>query len=342
MAELPPGFSSRPADPDRDVDQILDLCREAAIAEYGSPDIDERIIRGAFRLPGLDPDRDTLLVLDDADRAAGTATYYDGDTQHIAPYFFFRVRPEVADGTVPDVILAWGADRATMNAHLAPDGARVALYADTAAVNADIVAALERNGWRRDRVDWTMEIDLAAAAPLPQPQWPEGISVRSADTANLERDARLLHDTEKESFSDHYGYTPVPFEEWWHFRTEFNQAEPDLWLLAMDGAEVAGMCLVASQRAGQPDLGWISSLGVRRPWRRRGLALALLLHGFRLLAGRGKTRAGLGVDSQSLTGATRLYEKAGMHVVRESYEYERVVREGEDLRTTELVEGAAT
>ena len=203
-------------------------------------------------------------------------------------------------------------------------------------MNDDIVAALERNGWHRDRVDWTMEIDLEAAAPLPEPQWPAGITVRSADTANLERDARLLHETEKESFSDHYGYTPQPFEEWWHFRTQFNQPEPELWLLAMDGDEVAGMALVASQRAGQPDLGWISSLGVRRPWRRRGLAQAMLLHAFRLLAERGKPRAGLGVDSQSLTGATRLYEKAGMRVVREFYEYERVVRDGVDLRTTSL------
>ena len=333
---MPPGFHARPVDPERDVEQILELCRAAAIAEYGSPDIDERMIRGAFQLPGLDPATDTLLILDEDGRAVGTADYYDGDTQHIAPYLFFRVQPDHGDGVVPDALLGWGADRAGRNAHLAPEGARVALHADTAAVNGEVVAALERNGWHRDRVDWTMEIDLAAAAPLPEPEWPEGITVRSADPDNLERDAHLLHETERESFSDHYGYTPAPFEEWWHFRTQFNEAEPELWLLAMAGDEVAGMALVASKRAGQPDLGWISSLGVRRPWRRRGLALALLLHAFRLLAERGKPRAGLGVDSQSLTGATRLYEKAGMHVVREFYEYERVIRDGIDLRTTSL------
>ena len=311
------------------------MCRAAAIAEYGSPDIDERMIRGAYQLPGLNHERDTLLVLDEEGRAAGTAVYYDGDTQHIAPYFFFRAQPELAGGQVPDALLRWGAERAAGNVHLAPDGTRVALHADTAAVNDDIVAALERNGWHRDRVDWTMEIDLEAAAPLPEPLWPAGITVRSADTANLKRDARLLHETEKESFSDHYGYTPQPFEEWWHFRTQFNQPEPELWLLAMDGDEVAGMALVASQRAGQPDLGWISSLGVRRPWRRRGLAqrCSSTPSGCWRSAA---ARAGLGVDSQSLTGATRLYEKAGMRVVREFYEYERVVRDGVDLRTTSL------
>ena len=336
MADLPPGFSARPVVPERDVDQILDLCRAAAVAEYGSPDIDERMIRGAFGLPGLDPERDSLIVLDEDGRAAGTAVYHDGDTQHIAPYFFFRTQPELAASHVPDALLDWGAERAAGNLHLAPAGARVALHTDTAAVNADIVAALDRRGWHRDRVDWTMEIDLAAVAPLAQPEWPDGITVRTADPDNLERDARLLHETEMESFSDHYGYTPAPFEEWWHFRSQFNEPEPDLWILAMDGEEVAGMALCASQRAGQPDLGWVSSLGVRRPWRRRGLALAILLHAFQLLAARGKARVGLGVDSQSLTGATRLYEKAGMHVVREFYEYERVIRDGIDLRTTTL------
>ncbi|HEY8180532.1 MAG TPA: GNAT family N-acetyltransferase, partial [Candidatus Limnocylindria bacterium] len=304
MADLPPGFSARPVVPERDVDQILELCRAAAVAEHGSPDIDERMIRGAFQLPGMDPERDSLLVLDPDGRAAGTGMYHDGDTQHIAPYLFFRTQPEHAASPVPDALLDWGAGRAASNLHRAPAGARVALHADTAAVNAGIVAALERSGWHRDRVDWTMEIDLAAAEPLPQPLWPDGIMVRTADPAELERDARLLHQTEMESFSDHYGYTPVPFEEWWHFRSQFNVPEPDLWILAMDGDEVAGMALCASQRAGQPDLGWVSSLGVRRRWRRRGLALAILLHAFGLLAARGKPRVGLGVDSQSLTGAT--------------------------------------
>jgi ribosomal protein S18 acetylase RimI-like enzyme len=336
MADLPSGFHARPVVPERDVEPILEMCRAAAIAEHGSPDIDERMIRGAFQLPGLDLDRDALLVLDEAGRAAGTAVYYDGDTQHIAPYLFFRVQPDLAGGPVPDALLAWAVERAGGNLPLAPDGTRVALHTDTAAVNSDIVASLERCDWHRDRINWTMEVDLAAAAPLPEPEWPDGVTVRSADPEHLERDAHLLHETEKESFSDHYGYTPVPFEEWWHFRTQFNEPEPELWLLAMDGEEVAGMALVASTRAGQPDLGWISSVGVRRPWRRRGLALALLLHAFRLLAARGKPRAGLGVDSQSLTGATRLYERAGMRVVREFYEYERVIRDGTDLRTTSL------
>ena len=178
-----------------------------------------------------------------------------------------------------------------------------------------------------------MEIDLEAAGPLPEPAWPERITVRSADLA---RDARAIHQAEADSFSDHYGYAPQPFESWFYFKAEFQRAEPELWILAMDGDTIAGIALCSSQRQGQPDLGWISTLGVRRQYRRRGLALAILHHAFQLLAARGRKRAGLGVDSESLTGATRLYEKAGMHVVRENHEYELLIRDGKDLRTVAL------
>ena len=79
-------------------------------------------------------------------------------------------------------------------------------------------------------------------------------------------------------------------------------------------------------------------LGVRRPWRRRGIALALLHHAFGELYRRGKHRVVLGVDSQSLTGALRLYERAGMHVQLQYDNYELELRPGTDLSTQTLEE----
>jgi mycothiol synthase len=330
---MPPGFTARPVRPDHDIEAILELCHAAAIADLGVTDVDERMIREAYHLPSFAAARDSLLVLDADGRAAAVTEFYDGESIHVAPYLFLRVRPDLRGTDLPAAVLAWGAERAPANLHMAPEGARVAMHTDVNAVNGPLIDALEVAGWRHERTDWTMEIDLVDAAPLPEPVWPQGIAVRSAD---LERDAHAIHQAETDAFSDHYGYVPQPFEEWWHFRTRFFEAEPDLWMLAIDGDEIVGMALCSSRRPGQPDLGWISTLGVRRPWRRRGLALAILHHAFRELAARGKPRAGLGVDSQSLTGATRLYEKAGMRVVRETLEYELLIRDGRDLRTLSL------
>ena len=79
--------------------------------------------------------------------------------------------------------------------------------------------------------------------------------------------------------------------------------------------------------------GYINSLAVLRPWRKRGLGLALLLHALHVLRDKGRVRAALHVDAQSLTGATHLYEKAGMQVDQLSHEYQLELRSGEDLAT---------
>ena len=57
----------------------------------------------------------------------------------------------------------------------------------------------------------------------------------------------------------------------------------------------------------------------------------MLHHAFGVLYRQGKQRISLDVAAQSLTGATRPYEKAGMHIQCEGITYELVVREGEDL-----------
>jgi ribosomal protein S18 acetylase RimI-like enzyme len=62
--------------------------------------------------------------------------------------------------------------------------------------------------------------------------------------------------------------------------------------------------------------GWIDVVGVRRAWRGRGIAKALLRRTFEGFASLGVTRVLLNVDAESPTGATRLYESLGMHVRR--------------------------
>ena len=78
--------------------------------------------------------------------------------------------------------------------------------------------------------------------------------------------------------------------------------------------------------------GLVGALGVRKAWRQRGLGLAILLHSFRVFWDNDIPIVTLGVDADSLTGATRLYEKAGMHVHKTMATFEKRLREGEDLR----------
>jgi ribosomal protein S18 acetylase RimI-like enzyme len=135
------------------------------------------------------------------------------------------------------------------------------------------------------------------------------------------------------AFTDHWGHVSHTFEQWQHWSTQRSDFDPALWFIAWQGAQVAGGSLCICEDC----WGWVSTLGVLRAWRHRGLGMALLQHSFGEFYRRGLRRAGLGVDSQNLTGAVRLYYRAGMHVARETITYEKELRAGVEMSTQTLV-----
>jgi len=159
---------------------------------------------------------------------------------------------------------------------------------------------LERHDYAAVRFFMRMVADLDASPPPPV--WPDGITVRSWESAADDRPAYLALE---EAFRDHWGHVPADFGAWSRKGDRF---DPGLWFFAFDGAVIVG-ALVGWHSLGA---GWVDQLGVRRPWRTRGLGLALLRQAFAEFYRRGWTRGWLDVDAESETGATRLYERAGM------------------------------
>ncbi len=135
-----------------------------------------------------------------------------------------------------------------------------------------------------------------------------------------------------EAFQDHWGYTQGDEEEgvkqWQHRNENYPDFDPSLWFLAMSGKEIAAIALCTPAVGTDREMGYITLLGVRRPWRRRGLALSLLHHVFNEFYRRGLKWAGLNVDAESLTGANRVYEQAGMKAVRDIVTYDKELRSG--------------
>ena len=141
------------------------------------------------------------------------------------------------------------------------------------------------------------------------------------------------------AFADHYGYVPISEDDGlarFRQRQQHPEFDPSLWWVAESNGEAIGGIWSERSYEGDPDIGYVATLGVVREWRGRGLGKALLLHSFRQLYERGKKGAALGVDAGSLTGATRLYESAGMHVGARYASFTTVLREGADLLTRSL------
>jgi mycothiol synthase len=177
---------------------------------------------------------------------------------------------------------------------------------------------LEQSGYRLIRKSWRMFVDLADV--VEEPSWPDGISVRTFRPG----DELVFFDVYHEAFADHWEFEPVPYEEWAHWALQPPMHEPALWFLAEEAGEPAGIA-ICHRRPELPTRGRVGDLGVRRPWRRRGVGRALLLHAFHEFRRAGLTEADLGVDAENLTGATRLYESVGMNVADHRDIYEKAL-----------------
>jgi len=327
---LPKHFTSRPATIG-DVEAVVDLLNACSIEQVGKPQTEAHEIRSDWQAPTFNLETDTLVLIAPDGELVGHAALWDSEP-HVRIYLAGDVHPEYRGQGVGTALCQWAEERARQAIPQAPERTRVVLLQRTLSTDTAAQELLRKQGYQLVRHDFRMLIEMNGSPP--EPVVPEGITIRPFIR---DRDMRALVLADRDAFQDHWGYVEHPFEddyqEWVHWIDNDPDHDPSLWFLAMDGEEIAGMSLCRPRMVEDPGMGWVDSLGVRRPWRRRGLALALLHRGFGELYRRGKRKVGLGVDAQSLTGATRLYEKAGMHVDRQYATYEKELRPGEDLST---------
>jgi mycothiol synthase len=296
------------------VHRLLEVCD---IAEYGVPDITLEDLRTLWQGPTFNMATDAWMVIAPGDQLIGYADVEH--RQHVRIYALVRALPEYAGQGVVEYLLQLAEDWAQKQISLAKPGVRVTLFSWTSNLNDAGQQGILRAGFKEVRRSWRMEIEMSEA-PLA-PEWPDHVTVRTFIPG---QDNRIVYAAVDEAFQDHWGHVEGNFDEWKHWTIERENFDPSLWFLAFDGDEIAGASLCTYQM----DDGWVDTLAVRRPWRRKGLGMALLLHSFGEFYRRGKYNVGLTVDSQNLTGATRLYERAGMHVARLYISYEKELRAG--------------
>jgi len=236
---------------------------------------------------------------------------------------------------IGSALVHWAEERAGRSLPLAPVDAPVTLSQDVWEQDQAAQALLQARGYVVAGRGLRMRTVFNGI--IPEPVWPTGIAIRTFDPEHdLEPLVRAVDDVG----SDHWGDVQRPIEQslplWRQEISDNAEFDPELWFLAIEGNEIVGFSLCFPVGSENPEYGWVDMLGVRRPWRRRGIALSLLHHSFRELQLRGRAGAELGVNAASLTGADRLYVRAGMWVERSHLELEKVLRPGVDLRRTML------
>jgi GNAT superfamily N-acetyltransferase len=329
-------YTMRPAKM-TDLHDAVELFETCAIHVIGTSDVSLDDIRTEWRLPKFSLDESVRVVHDKNGKMVGYIEVWDIDAMPVSIWVWFRIHPDNEDHGIGSMLLNWAENRARKALPRVPDDVQVVMESGTYHSFRKGHDRLIRQGMERIRQFLTMSIELNEADP--DPRWPAAITVRTmSGDEEIEPIVRAVHD----AFQDHWGYVKQPledsYERWRHFIQESEDFDPNLWFLAMDGDEIAGVSLCWPKANEDPEMGWVNTLGVRRPWRKQGLGLALLHHSFGVFAQRGQKRVGLGVDGASLTGATRLYDRAGMSpmVERQFDLYQKVLRQGRDISKQEM------
>ncbi len=336
ITTLPAGFTARPATM-ADAGPVTDLLNASAVAQIGHKEFELEETYVEWQTPGFDLENSSQVVVSPTGQIAGYIEVWDIAQTPVHPWLWGRVHPDYEGMGVGSYLMDWAEAHARRVFPRVPSTARISVRCGCVSSYRPSAALFENRGMTIVRHFYRMQIDLDQP-PMPA-QFPPHIVVRTlVDRPDLSAIFRALD----ESFSDHWGHVPESetqvLQRWQHMMETDKDFDPTLWFLAMDGEEIAGISLCSPRLPEDENLGWVGQLGVRRPWRRQGLGLALLQHSFVEMYQRGKQRVGLGVDASSLTGATRLYEKAGMYVARQFNTYDKEIRPGVELGLEELID----
>lgn len=316
-SNLAPGYSVRQPTQE-DIPAILTIIHDFELVESGEVDFyDTSHILMDWE--DLDLSKDVWIIIAPGGQPCGYATLTPDEGQIVADGY---VHPQHKNRGVGTTLIELMERRAGELVAEDTTAKRLVLINNILANSPESVTLLERHGYELARVYFRMHIELEPNLVLPVPIWPEGVTLRTSDGSP--EDIRLAHEVIEDGFRDHWAHIPRELNDWEHNMVREN-FDPSLWFFAQAESEIVGAALCKTREA---NYGWVEQLAVRRPWRKHGLGMALLHETFRTFQRRGAHRVGLGVDGQSLTGAQRLYERAGMHVTMRIGRYEKVLRPG--------------
>ena len=180
----------------------------------------------------------------------------------------------------------------------------------------DKIEMAKERGFKEERFFFEMDRDLSK--PISEPKLPENLEVRPVK----EEHYRKIWDASDEAFRDHWGYvesTEQDYERWLNSISKLDELNPKLWKIAWDGDQVAGMVLNMIFEEENMILnikkGWADPICVRRPWRKKGLATALINESLIMFKEMGLDFGALGVDTNNLNGALGVYKNCGFETV---------------------------
>jgi mycothiol synthase len=271
----------------------------------------ESLAHDWLRTPGFNPVAD-VLIAESGGLAVGLVAV-DWRSRHtkVVHQVEIWVRPSSRRNGIGGMLLAWAEDHARETVTAGTGGPtdlphEVGGWGDADVDGHDQLAA--SRGYRVTR--YGFEMRRRVDDPIPDVALPDGLEVRAVRP----EDHRTIWDADVQAFRDHFEAsvrTEADYDQWITAPT----LDTSLWQVAWAGDEVAGSVITSINPEENEKLGvkiaWLDHISVRRPWRKRGVASALIASTLHILRERGIEIAALGVDAENPTGALRVYEAMG-------------------------------
>ncbi len=269
-------------------------------------------------LLGIEGDAGQLIAVVATVPMPGTDTFYISTD--------ISVVPEYRKGRLEATLLEY----AVANAHewATRNQARVQIQAGCRDDQTNYVQLYTEAGFLPVRYFHTMERDLTSM-PIEPAIAPAGFEI---EAVNPDDDVHVkdLHITLIESFQDHFNPIDFTLEQTAHWIRSHELLKGFILLAyatSEDGTHVpAGSSVnrirtAYNEQHGKKE-GEVSALGVRRAYRRKGLARALLLSSLGVIKQAGMNTAELSVDSENPLGANELYASVGFKPRKTSIVYQ--------------------
>jgi mycothiol synthase len=273
-----------------------------------------------FDEPYFDPGLDGWVTEDDGELVAWGRVYHTPSTERLERAFLLGdVHPDWRRRGLGRRLIDLQRERATSLLHASDHDLPRFVRAQAYEWRHDATALFEAAGLTAVRYHDELIRPLES---LSAPSSPAGVILEGFTDSHAEP-CRILMNT---AFADHWGSSPRSAEAWASMLEEYGQ-RPDLSFVAVSAAgEIVGATLnfhvpEDQEVTGRLD-GWIGMLGVLRPWRKRGVASALIVASLHAFARAGFTHAMLGVDSANPSGAYSLYTGLGFQPLHRSVTYE--------------------
>lgn len=301
-----------------DASDVMELINICCLADMGQPLTTIAELQERWRETGFDIKSDAWVAISTEGKVVGYEEIFNRHGHfHLEGDGY--VHPQFQNLGIGTALLRKLETRARQHIQLAPPEMRARLRNGISNQDSAGRHLHENEGYQAIRYFYWMHIQMDAQPP--KPHFPDGIRLSTYSTENS---PQRLFDALAEAFRDHWSQSPWNFDLWKQHTFDNEFFDPNLIFIASERDEIIGAAICRMRY----DHGWVSTLGVRRPWRRRGLGQALLQAAFNEFYRRGEKIVALSVDAASLTGATHLYEKAGMCVYQEFTLFEKELHPG--------------